>query len=384
MIAIDLSPLVLDPRRGVSRALLFLLKGLRDVGHPRVVLVGFSPPPPAGLLGLDAPSLGLDRLERTGNPAPRPRVWRRALALALHDRGAAVLLSPWAAFPSTRTPVVAWIHEVPFARQGALEGTLRTLRHRRALARAVDRAAALVVPSDAVRADLLHVHPEAERRTHVVPHGFQPGFWPTAWDEPPTRTMAVPVMVPVPSGPDWPPGAADPPATPYALLVGTGRGAAGPKKKGVDVFVRAFEADVAGLTPVVVGDAPGLPAKVHVVREPNDRSLAALVARARVVVVPSRSEGFGYPMLEAFAAGVPVVASAAGALPEVSGGAARLVPAGDPDALAEAIARVATDEDLRARLIAAGKQRAREFPVEAMARGWLRVLCEAGGLPCPV
>jgi glycosyltransferase involved in cell wall biosynthesis len=213
-----------------------------------------------------------------------------------------------------------------------------------------------------VRGDLLEVHPDARERVHVVAHGFDPRPWEV--DARPPEGVR---------------------RDGFALLVGTGSGAGGPRKKGVDVLLRAFATSApADLDLVVVGPTPGLPPRVRVLPEIDDEALAHVVAAARVLVVPSRSEGFGYPMLEAFAAGVPVVASAAGALPEVSGGAARLVPPGDADALAEAIARVATDEELRARLIAAGKKRAREFPVEAMARGWLKVLCEAGGLPCPV
>jgi glycosyltransferase involved in cell wall biosynthesis len=247
----------------------------------------------------------------------------------------------------------------------------------------VDRAAALVVPSDAVRADLLRVHPEAEPRVHVVRHGFLPEAWEELWsgfereesaDDPRLSALLAAERRGGLSGFAFDGS--------YALLVGTGRGSGGPFKKGVDVFARAFErGHVGGIAGVVVGTAPGLPTWIRVIEEPSDAVLILLVARARVVVVPSRSEGFGYPMLEAFAAGVPVVASAAGALPEVSGGAARLVPPGDADALREAIERVATDEDLRARMIKDGRKRAQEFPVAAMARGWLRVLTKVGGIP---
>jgi glycosyltransferase involved in cell wall biosynthesis len=83
-----------------------------------------------------------------------------------------------------------------------------------------------------------------------------------------------------------------------------------------------------------------------------------LLRRATVFAYPSRYEGFGFPPLEAMAAGVPVVATAVGALPEVLGDAAELVPAGDTGALAAAIERVLTDEGQRRRLIGAGRARA--------------------------
>lgn len=78
-----------------------------------------------------------------------------------------------------------------------------------------------------------------------------------------------------------------------------------------------------------------------------DDDLPALYRAASVVAVPSLYEGFGIPPLEAMAAGTPVVASTAGALPEIVADAAVLVDPRDEDALAEALFRVATDEALR-------------------------------------
>jgi glycosyltransferase involved in cell wall biosynthesis len=83
----------------------------------------------------------------------------------------------------------------------------------------------------------------------------------------------------------------------------------------------------------------------------------AVLAGASVFVYPSRYEGFGLPPLEAMALGVPVVATAVGALPEVLGEAALLVPPGDPEALAAAIHTVLDDADVRERLSAAGRAR---------------------------
>lgn len=83
-----------------------------------------------------------------------------------------------------------------------------------------------------------------------------------------------------------------------------------------------------------------------------------LLAGSDVAVVPSGPEGFGLVAAEAMAVGTPVVAYAAGALPDVVGDAGILVPPGDVDALAVALERVLGDEDLRGRLVAAGRKRA--------------------------
>ncbi len=82
--------------------------------------------------------------------------------------------------------------------------------------------------------------------------------------------------------------------------------------------------------------------------------LAALLGHASVLVYPSLYEGFGFPPLQAMRAGVPVVATRAGSLPEVLGDGALLVDAGDDEGLVDALDAVLGDEALRGRLVAAG------------------------------
>jgi glycosyltransferase involved in cell wall biosynthesis len=86
-----------------------------------------------------------------------------------------------------------------------------------------------------------------------------------------------------------------------------------------------------------------------------------LYAGARVVVLPSLDEGFGLPALEAMSAGVPVVVSNRGSLPEVVGDAAVIVDADDPEALAAACLRIVTDPAYAAERARAGLARARTF-----------------------
>ncbi|MEX2273452.1 MAG: glycosyltransferase family 1 protein [Vicinamibacterales bacterium] len=95
----------------------------------------------------------------------------------------------------------------------------------------------------------------------------------------------------------------------------------------------------------------------------------ALYRDAAVLVVPSLHEGFGLTALEAMAAGVPVVASHRGSLPELVGDAALLVDPLDADAIARALLTVLSDPDVRARLSTAGRRRAAAYSWAESARG---------------
>ncbi|MFZ0665205.1 MAG: glycosyltransferase family 1 protein [Acidimicrobiales bacterium] len=97
--------------------------------------------------------------------------------------------------------------------------------------------------------------------------------------------------------------------------------------------------------------------------------LDSVLANATVLAYPSIYEGFGLPTLEAMAAGIPVVTTTAGALPEVVGDAAVMVPPKDTDALSGAIAKLLTDESTRLDLIKRGLERASLFTWEKCAAG---------------
>jgi len=100
----------------------------------------------------------------------------------------------------------------------------------------------------------------------------------------------------------------------------------------------------------------------------EDRA-AELIGSASVLAYPSRYEGFGFPPLEAMERGVPVVATRAGAIPEVLGDGAALVAVGDVGALADALAGVLDSATRRDELAEAGRQRAARFSWASCAEG---------------
>jgi glycosyltransferase involved in cell wall biosynthesis len=111
--------------------------------------------------------------------------------------------------------------------------------------------------------------------------------------------------------------------------------------------------------------------RISVLGYVTPEELAKWYARAAIFAFPSLDEGFGMPVLEAMAAGVPVLTSNRSALPEVGGDAALLADPGDVQEIAGALQRLAVDEGLRDELAEKGKARAALFTWEkAVGETW--------------
>lgn len=275
------------------------------------------------------------------------QLWRRSLPPWI--RGAAVQATTPLA-PARLANAVVTVHDaVPWTHPETLSPQ-GVSWHRAMVERAMGTAKAVVVPSRAVADDLAGIFPAAIARVQVVPHGVTPMVPP---DDAADRRRRLGLT------------------GRYLLSVATLE-----PRKGLDVLIAAMAGPVAADVRLAVAGQPGWggvdlaagaasvgvsPSRVQALGRLDDDDLAAAMQGAVALVAPSRSEGFGLPVLEAFAAGVPVISSDAPALAELSAGAALIVPREDPSALAAAIGAVLADPDLVASLRERGLARSREF-----------------------
>lgn len=165
----------------------------------------------------------------------------------------------------------------------------------------------------------------------------------------------------------------------YALVIGTGAA-----HKNLAALYHAIGAlgerglvlAVAGAKDAAVFRQDGAPPSEHVkpLGRVSDAELRALYEAALCLVFPSRYEGFGLPPVEAMWCGCPVIASRAGAVPEVCGDAALWFDAARPESLGAAISCLADDTSLRKKMVAAGRDRTALFSWEQAAQRLLGFL----------
>jgi glycosyltransferase involved in cell wall biosynthesis len=157
------------------------------------------------------------------------------------------------------------------------------------------------------------------------------------------------------------------------------------KRKNIARLVRAFERTPPGWRLAIAGAANGYGAAeqlsaieksprradIDVLGYVSDEQLQSLYSRAGIFAFPSLDEGFGMPVLDAMAHGIPVVASNRSAIPEVTGDAALLIDPENADELGEAVHRLTSDPALREDLARRGGDRARQLTWEAaVERTW--------------
>ncbi len=302
-----------------------------------------------GMLGRHLPA-GIAAKQRPMPARPLHALWGRFDAPPLEwfiGRTDVVHGTNFVVPPTARAATVASVHDLTPLHYPELCDQA-TLAYPRLISRAVRRGAWIHTDSAFVAAEVVEAFGVDPTRIRVV----NPGV--------PELPFVAPTDVAATLGRILPPGTGR-----LCLSVGTAE-----PRKDLPGLVRAFSsladrhADVA----LVLAGPPGWgedalteavaasPARGRIVRTGwlDQRDLAALMAGAAVLAYPSLYEGFGFPPLQAMKAGVPVVATRAGSLPEVLGDGAILVEPGEHDALAAALDACLGDEALRDRVVAAG------------------------------
>ncbi len=248
----------------------------------------------------------------------------------------------WLRPEGTRVPCVLTVFDViPLAVGGTLSWS-RRWAYRWAMRRAAG-AAAVLTGSRFSRDEIARRTPIAAERLHVVPSAPLPA----------TVAPARPARAP---------------DVPFALVVAADRA-----HKGLDTLAAAWRA-LGGTPPLALvgagAQSPGRFSLADAARgQPGVQALGPvtpaelewLYRNATLVLVPSRYEGFGLPLLEAGSRGTAVIASDIPALRETGEDVARFVPAGEPAAWAQAVRELAADPAARARMGDAGRARAAEY-----------------------
>jgi len=230
--------------------------------------------------------------------------------------------------------------------------------HRLVVRRAVRRADAVITASEHAGGEIAQAYGIEPERIYVVPLGVDEVFTPGESSEEALAELGV--------------------ARPFVLAVGTLQ-----PRKNLEAAISAFErlaADRPDLNLVIAGGGGWgerstaerirrSPAgdRVVLTGHVDDSQLLALYRATQCFVFPSRYEGFGLPVLEAMAAGAPVVCSDRTSLPEVAGDAATLVSPDDIEGLERAIRRVAASPEARAEMVERGLAQASRFTWERCA-----------------
>ncbi len=298
---------------------------------------------------------------------PFPRLWTHwRFRQALHRDPPDVVFVPSHVLPvGLRIPGVVTIHDVGHRRERAAYSAASWWYLELMMRSMVRRATRLIAVSRSTADDLVRYYRVPPERIAVIHSGVDPLMGPQSA----SSVGAVLARYHLPRQ--------------YYLYVGRNH-----PRKNLGMLRRAFaDARRRGLTAGLVLAGPGHETTaagdgLQVLAYVPHEDLPALYAGALALTLPSRFEGFGFPVLEAMRCGTAVLASNAGALPEIVGSAGILLSPDDAGSWSQAMIELASDLELQRRLISAGQARSAAFTWERAAEQIWRVL-DAASRPHP-
>jgi glycosyltransferase involved in cell wall biosynthesis len=322
---------------------------------------------------------GLTRWEIVAVPFDEDRALARlraeqvALPGLVHARAPDVLFSPGNFVPlRARVPQVVTVHDLQDRRYPEYFDARRRLVRRVLLAASTRRARRVIAIGPGTAGDLARFVGTPPAKVRVVPHGVDPDLARVS----DAAVAEVRARYSLPERFAFYPAKTFPHKNHATLLdaIATLRG------RGVEVpLVLTGGRDLAHEAVLSRIAAPALTGLARHLGFVPPEEIGPLYRAATLLAFPSLFEGFGLPLVEAMACGVPVVAADVPGTRDVAGDAALLVPPTDEAAWADAIARVWTDPALRADRIDRGRARAASFSWERCARETFAVLAEAAG-----
>jgi glycosyltransferase involved in cell wall biosynthesis len=287
----------------------------------------------------------------TGNPYLRLGI---ELPLRSVGQGLDVMHMTYVTPVWSAAPLVLTVHDICYATnpEWFSPRDLRVLSTM--VPRSIRKAAHVITCSEDARRLIIEHYRVPESRISAIPIGPGPGSEPITLEAARAELAALDIDL----------------QRPYLLTVGNLQ----PRKNLVrllDAFTqlvnRGHEIDLVVVGPQryraaeIIKAAAPIAERVHFTGYVTDRQLAACYQCSMAFVLPSLYEGFGLPVLEAMAQGVPVACSNAGSLPEVCGDAAALFDPHSVQSIIDVLDRIVDDAALRRTLSAAGVARARRF-----------------------
>ena len=247
-----------------------------------------------------------------------------------------------------------------------------------AVPKSIDRARLVIAVSEATKRDLMQRYGVRPQRIRVVPNAVPDWFGPvTDGDELAAvrKQLALPERFVLSVGT----------IQPRKNIEGLARAVAlASARSGLPTIEHIHAGSEGWLCDRVYAAIEQAGDRVRFVGRVSDGTLRALYSLASVYAYPSHGEGFGIPILEAFACGCPVLTSNTPATTEVAAGAALTVDPSDQEALADGLSALLTDESRRSELITRGHERRWAYSWRRSAQRLIEVYREAAaGLPVP-